>query len=163
MLVTQTQEKTQQDANTHVQHVVNTVKWRSPRSSSRQCRNPVIQEKIGRIVLRGEFVKDDSGAYAVFTEQGSSASQNDTGKGNGRYRETTLIVHDKPPTQYLFTPKSKWRTSLNVQIHGDVFHDTNGQNHASGVDDPVVLLERFLYGHPLAGLLYNFEEVLLGT
>ena len=28
-----------------------------------------------RVVLRGEIVKDDSGSYAVFTEQGSSASQ----------------------------------------------------------------------------------------
>ena len=26
-------------------------------------------------MLRGDIVKDDSGAYAVFTEQGSSASQ----------------------------------------------------------------------------------------
>ena len=29
----------------------------------------------GRVVLRGDIVKDDSGSYAVFTEQGSSASQ----------------------------------------------------------------------------------------
>ena len=29
----------------------------------------------GRAVLRGDIVKDDSGSYAVFTEQGSSASQ----------------------------------------------------------------------------------------
>ena len=29
----------------------------------------------GRIVLRGDIEKDDSGSYAVFTEQGSSASQ----------------------------------------------------------------------------------------
>ena len=29
----------------------------------------------GRVVLRGDIVKDDSGAYAVFTEQSSSASQ----------------------------------------------------------------------------------------
>ena len=29
----------------------------------------------GRVVLRGDFVKDDSGSCAVFTEQGSSASQ----------------------------------------------------------------------------------------
>ena len=29
----------------------------------------------GRVVLRGDIVKDDSGPYAVFTEQGSSASQ----------------------------------------------------------------------------------------
>ena len=29
----------------------------------------------GRVVLRGDTVKDDSGSYAVFTEEGSSASQ----------------------------------------------------------------------------------------
>ena len=33
------------------------------------------QKYKGRVVLRGDIVKDDSGAYAVFTEQGSSASQ----------------------------------------------------------------------------------------
>ena len=34
---------------------------------------PQYQRYKGRVVLRG--VKDDSGSYAVFTEQGSSASQ----------------------------------------------------------------------------------------
>ena len=33
------------------------------------------QKYKGRVVLRGDIVKDDSGAYAVSTEQGSSASQ----------------------------------------------------------------------------------------
>ena len=33
------------------------------------------QTHKGRVVLRGDSVKDDSGAYAVFTEQGSSTSQ----------------------------------------------------------------------------------------
>ena len=33
------------------------------------------QKYKGRIVLRGDIVKDDSASYAVFTEQGSSASQ----------------------------------------------------------------------------------------
>ena len=33
------------------------------------------QKYEGRVVLRGDIVKDDSGSYAVFTEQGSSASQ----------------------------------------------------------------------------------------
>ena len=33
------------------------------------------QSTKGRVVLRGDIVKDDSGSYAVFTEQGSSASQ----------------------------------------------------------------------------------------
>ena len=33
------------------------------------------QQYQGRVVLRGDIVKEDSGSYAVFTEQGSSASQ----------------------------------------------------------------------------------------
>ena len=33
------------------------------------------QKYNGRVVLRGDTVKDDSGCYAVFTEQGSSAPQ----------------------------------------------------------------------------------------
>ena len=33
------------------------------------------QKYTGRLVLRGDNVKDNSGSYAVFTEQGSSASQ----------------------------------------------------------------------------------------
>ena len=33
------------------------------------------QKNKCRVVLRGDIVKDDSGSYAVFTEQGSSASQ----------------------------------------------------------------------------------------
>ena len=33
------------------------------------------QKYKGRVVFRGDIVKDDSGSYAVFIEQGSSASQ----------------------------------------------------------------------------------------
>ena len=33
------------------------------------------QKHRGRVVLRGDIVKDNSGSYAVFTEQGSSALQ----------------------------------------------------------------------------------------
>ena len=33
------------------------------------------QKYKGRVVLRGDIVKDDSGSHAVFAEQGSSASQ----------------------------------------------------------------------------------------
>ena len=36
---------------------------------------PQFQKYQGRFVLRGDIVKDDSGACAVFTEQGSSALQ----------------------------------------------------------------------------------------
>ena len=36
---------------------------------------PRIQKYKGRVVLRGDIVKDDSGSCAVLSEQGSSASQ----------------------------------------------------------------------------------------
>ena len=36
---------------------------------------PQFQKYKGRVVFRRDIVKDGSGAYAVFTEQGSSASQ----------------------------------------------------------------------------------------
>ena len=36
---------------------------------------PKFQKYKGRVVLRGDMVKDGSGSHAVFTEQGSSASQ----------------------------------------------------------------------------------------
>ena len=36
---------------------------------------PKFQKYKGRVVLRGDSLNDDSGSYAVFTEQGSSASQ----------------------------------------------------------------------------------------
>ena len=36
---------------------------------------PQFQKYKDRVVLRGDIVKDDSESYAVFTEQGSSASQ----------------------------------------------------------------------------------------
>ena len=42
---------------------------------------PQYQKYKSRVVLRGNIVKDDSGSYAVFTEQGSSASQMTAAKG----------------------------------------------------------------------------------
>ena len=36
---------------------------------------PQFQKYKGRVVFRGDNVKDDSGSYAVFAEQGPSASQ----------------------------------------------------------------------------------------
>ena len=49
------------------------------------------QKYKGRVVLRGDLVKDDSGSNAVFTEQGSSASQMTAAKSNGYYIKTTRM------------------------------------------------------------------------
>ena len=36
---------------------------------------PTFKKYKGRVVLRGDVVKDDSGSYTVFAELGSPASQ----------------------------------------------------------------------------------------
>ena len=57
------------------------------------------QKYKSRVVLRGDIVKDDSGSYAVFTEQGSSASQMTAAK------IMDIIAMDKQQTQYRRIPK----------------------------------------------------------
>ena len=47
------------------------------------------QKYKGRVVLLGDIVKDDSGAYAAFSQQGSSASQMTAAKSNGFHCKTT--------------------------------------------------------------------------
>ena len=121
-------------------------------------------------MLRGDFVKDDSETYAVFTEQDSSAFQMTAAKvmdvtarlpdcdgsaANAVSAYTEVKVDDAPrslrisksecPDIWIRLPRHKWPKSW------------------SNIEDPVVLLERNLYGHPLAGLVWErqFEEVPL--
>ena len=109
-----------------------------------------------RVVLGGEIEKDDSGSYAVFSEQGSSASQMTAAKimdiisrlpgCDGQAADavsvyTQVKMEDAPkllkipksecPDIWIRLPRHKWPKSW------------------SGMEDPAVLLERNLYGHPL--------------
>ena len=116
------------------------------------------QKYKGRVVLRGDIVKDDSGSYAVLTEQGTSASQMTAAKvvdiisrlpGCARQATDAVSVQvemeDAPkllripksecPDIWIRLPRHKWPKSW------------------SSVEELVVPLERNLYGHPLAGLL----------
>ena len=128
------------------------------------------QKYKGRVVLRGEIVKDDSGSYAVFTEQGSSASQMTAARimdiisrlpgcdgqaadAVSAYTQVKMedahkllkIPKSECPDIWIRLPRHKWPKSW------------------SSMEDPVVPLERNLYGHPLAGLLWErqFEKILL--
>ena len=128
------------------------------------------QKYKGRLVLRGDIVKDDSGSYAVFTEQGSSASQMTAAKVmdiisrlpgcDGQTADAvstyTLVKMENAsillkipksecPDIWIRLPRHKWPKSL------------------SSMEDPVVPLERHLYSHPLAALLWErqFEKNLL--
>ena len=123
-----------------------------------------------RVVLRGGIVKDDSGSYAVFTEQGSSASQVTAAKvmdiisrlpgcagqvadAVSAYIQVKMedaqkllkIPKSECPDIWIRLPRNKWPKSW------------------SSMEDPVVPLERNLYGYPLAGLLWErqFEKIPL--
>ena len=68
------------------------------------------QKYKGRVVLRGDIVKDDSGSYAVFTEQGSSASQMTAAKVMDIISRLPM---DKQLTQCLQKPRSTWKMLQN--------------------------------------------------
>ena len=119
------------------------------------------QKYKGRVVLRGDIVKDDSGSYAVFTEQGSTASQMTAAKvmdiisrlpgcdgqaadAISAYTQVKMedaqflkIPKSECPDIWIRLPRHKWPKSW------------------SSMEDPVVPLERNLYGHPLAGPLWE--------
>ena len=116
------------------------------------------------------FVIDDSGSCAVFTEQGSSASQMAAAKvidiisrlpgcagqaADAVSAGTQVKMEDAPkllkipksecPDIWIRLPRHKWPKSW------------------SSMEDPVVSLERNLDGHLLAGLLWErqFEKILI--
>ena len=115
-----------------------------------------------QVVFRGDIVKDDSGSYAVITEQGSSASQMTAAKimdiistlprcagqaSDAVSADTQVKMEDSPklmkipksecPDKGKRQPRHKWPVSW------------------SNTEDPVVPLEPNLYGHPLTALLWE--------
>ena len=128
------------------------------------------QKYKGRVVLRSDIVKDDSGSYAVFTEQGSSASQMTAAKvmdiisrlpgcaGQAADAVSAYILSKMEEALSLFKipksecpdiwirlPKHKWPKSW------------------SSMEDQLFLQNGICTVHPLAGLFWErqFEKVLL--
>ena len=129
-----------------------------------------LQKHKGRAVLRGDVVEDDSGSYAVFTEQGSSASLKAAAKvldviarllgwaGQASDAESACAqdkMEDAPALLKL--PKLKC-SAIGIRLPRHQLQKT-WQN----IQDLVVPLDRNLYGHPLAGSLQEkqFEKALL--
>ena len=110
---------------------------------------PQFQKYKGRVVLRGDIAKDDSGSYAVFVEQGSSASQMTAAKmmevtsrlpGCARQAADavsayTQVKMEDAPT-FFNIPKSECPKYLETS-----FHDTSGRNHGH-----TLKIQRFLWG-----------------
>ena len=126
---------------------------------------PKLQKYKGRVVFRGDIVEDESGAYAVFTEHGSSASQMTAAKIMGVIArlpgcdgqaadDVSACTQIKNGGCSQIAQNSKVRIRLPRHIW---------PKSSSNIEDFVVPLERNLYGHPLAGLCWErqFEEVLL--
>ena len=122
------------------------------------------QKYKGRVVLRGDIVKDDIRSYAVFTEQRIISISNDSSKSHGYHLQIARLrwtgsrrsiclypgkMVDAPkllkipksecPDIWIRLPRHKWPKSW------------------SSIEDPVVPLERNLYGHLLAGLLCEWQ------
>ena len=131
---------------------------------------PKFQKYKGRVVLRGYIVKYDSGSYAVFTEQGSSASQMKAAKvmdiisrlpgcagqaADAVSASAQVRVEDAPAL--LKIPKSECPDIL-IRLSKHQWPKS-----WSRMEDPVVLLDRNLYSHLLAGLVCErqFENILL--
>ena len=91
------------------------------------------QKYKGRVVFRGDIVKDDSGSYAAFTEQGSSASQMTAAKVMDIISRLPRCAGQAADAVSAFS-QVKWKVlqnylkfpNRNVQTYGFVHHDTNG-------------------------------------
>ena len=127
------------------------------------------QKYKGRVVLRGDIVKDNSGSYAVFTEQGSSASQMTAAKIMDIISRLLAAMTSSRRSISLY-PSKNGRCSqivenskLGVSRHLDSSTTHKWPKSWSSMEDPVVPLEMNLYGHPLAGLFWErqFEKILL--
>ena len=86
------------------------------------------QKYKGRVVLRGDIVKDDAGSYAVFTEQGSSASQMTAAKIMDIISRLPGCDGQAADAVSAYT-QVKMEDDRGVQTFGFVYHDTNGLNH----------------------------------
>ena len=101
-------------------------------------------------------MKDDSGSYAAFTEQGSSASQMTAAKvmDDAVSAYTQVRMEDAP--RFLRIPKSEYPYRC--------MDTSQWPKSRSSIEDSLVPLERHFYGHPLTGVLWErqFKKVLLG-
>ena len=105
-------------------------------------------------------MKDDSGSHAVFTEQASSASQMTAAKVMEVIAKLLDCAGQAVDAVSAYTPKMEYDPKF-LKIPKSECPDFwirlprhNDRNHGQNIEDPVVSLERNLYGHtcwPLVG------------
>ena len=118
---------------------------------------PQFQKYKGQVELRGDIVKDDAGSYAVCTEQGSPAAKvmdiltrlpRCAGQAADAISAYDRVKMEDAPSLFKI-PKSK---CPDIWIH---LPKHNWPKSRSSTEDPVVPLERNLYGHPLRKRLFS--------
>jgi hypothetical protein len=121
-----------------------------------------LQSYKGRVVFRGDTMRDEDGFLAVFSEQGASASSmaaskvldaigrfpgNDSEDSDALGAYTQVLLKD---VYKLLGCKPEDIPEIWIKLPRDqrpAWWDT--------IEDPVCLLTRNLYGHPLAGLIWE--------
>ena len=123
----------------------------------------------GRVVFRGDIVKDENAHHAIFTEQGASASNMAAAKFMDAIARMPGNDGEDSDAVGAYT---QVRLSDAAKLFGrdDIITETwislpphKRPKSWENIIDPVCPLELNLYGHPLAGLLWEIyqESILL--
>ena len=103
------------------------------------------------LFLRGDIVKDNSGSYAVFTEQGSSASQMAAAK-------IMDIISRLPGCDGQAADAVSAYTQVKMEDAHKLLNDTNGQNHG-----PVWKTQSFLLSEICMVILWQGTIMVKGN
>ena len=128
----------------------------------------VIKEYKGRVVFRGDTVKTEDGYLAVFSEQGTASSHMAATKFLDAMGRMPDCEGEDSDAVGAYTQVSLDKETLKLLVGEGVFVDTwvalprnrwpkdaNGKVLWDDIDTPYVPLKRNLYGHKLAGLLWQ--------
>lgn len=105
----------------------------------------------GRVVFRGDKVRDESGFYAVFTEQGTSASH----MAGGKFLDALARM---PGMEGQISDAVSAYTQVELPEELETYITLPPRRRPkewATFEDPVCRLRLNLYGHPLAGLLWE--------
>ena len=119
----------------------------------------------GRVVFRGDCVKDETGGHALFSDQGSSASRMGGAKmidaiarmpGMSGENSDAVAAYTQVPLD------EAWKMMGNNPDEFPVTYISLPRNRRprdwdQKFNDPVVVLDLNLYGHPLAGLIWELH------
>ena len=137
--------------------------WWTSVITKKLSENPNTRKNNGRVVFRGDIVKDDSDPYAELHWTRFVCVSNDSSENSGCYSKTTRLcrTYGRPSVRLHPTMNGRMFPKLlkfpksqcpDVWIH---FSLHKRPKSLSNIKDLVVLLERTLQGHPLAVLLWG--------